>query len=97
MKDKRLRRIKKKELLELLLEQAKRIEELELELEKTKEELNSKRIIIEESGSLAEASLMLNKIFETAQQTADQYLFNVKEKCKIMENDTKNITKCDDE
>jgi len=89
MMDKRLRKIRKKELLEILLEQAKKIEELEKELERTQKKWNSKRIIIEEAGSLAEASLMLNNIFETAQQTADQYLFNVKEKCKRMELDTK--------
>lgn len=89
MNDKKLRKISKKELLEILLDQAKKIEELEKELEKTQKKLNSKRILVEESGTLAEASLKLNNIFEIAQQSADQYLFNVKEKCKKMENDTK--------
>lgn len=89
MNDKKIRRISKKELLEILLDQAKKIEKLEKELEKTQKKLNSKRILIEESGTLAEASLKLNNIFETAQQSADQYLFNIKEKCKKMENDTK--------
>lgn len=89
MNDKKLRKISKKELLEILLEQAKKIEELEKELEKTQKKLNSKRILVEEAGTLAEASLKLNNIFEIAQQSADQYLFNVKEKCKKIENDTK--------
>ena len=89
MNDKKLRKIGKKELLEILLSQAKKIEELEIELEKTQKKLESKKILIEESGSLAEASLKLNNIFEIAQQAADQYLLNVKEKCKKMENDTK--------
>lgn len=89
MNDKKLRKIGKKELLEILLSQAKRIEELELELEDTKKKLESKKILIEESGSLAEASLKLNNIFEVAQQAADQYLLNVKEKCKKIENDVR--------
>jgi len=89
MNDKKLRKIGKKELLEILLSQAKKIEELEIELEKTQKKLESKKILIEESGSLAEASLKLNNIFETAQQAADQYLLNVKEKCKKIENDTR--------
>ena len=41
-------------------------------------ELESKRIIIKESGSIAEASLKINKVFETAQLAADQYLENIK-------------------
>lgn len=89
MKDKKLRKISKKELLEILLEQTKKIEELEKELEKTQKKLNSKKILVEEAGNLAEASLKLNNIFEIAQQSADQYLFNIKEKCKKMENETK--------
>lgn len=89
MDDKKIRKINKKELLEILLSQAKRIEELEQQLEKTQKKLDSKKIIIENSGSLAEASLKLNGIFEMAQATAEQYLLNIKEKCKKIENDTK--------
>ena len=89
MDKKELRKFSKKELLEILLSQAKRIEELENELNKTKKKLDSKKIIIEDSGSLAEASLKLNHIFEVAEESANQYLFNVKEKCKKIEIDTK--------
>lgn len=89
MDDKKLRKINKKELLEILLSQAKRIEELEQQLETTQRKLDSKKITIENSGSLAEASLKLNGIFEMAQVTAEQYLFNVKEKCRKIENNMK--------
>lgn len=89
MDDKKIRKISKKELLEILLSQAKRIEELEKELNKTKLKLDSKKIAIAESGSIAEAALKLNSIFEVAQESADQYLTNVKDKCKKIENDTK--------
>jgi len=83
--DKRLKKISKKELLEILLAQAKKIEELETELKEVKEELNSRRIEIKKSGSIAEAALKLNGIFELAQKTADEYVENVKERCKQLE------------
>ena len=57
MDDKKIRKISKKELLEILLSQSKKIEELELELKETKKELESKKIAISSSGYLAEASL----------------------------------------
>lgn len=90
-----LRKLSRKDLLEILLEQTKRIEELELELDITKKELNSKRILIEESGSLAEATLKLNGIFELAQQTAEEYIENIKENCRILEEKTKK--ECEEE
>ena len=89
MDDIKIRKINKKKLLEILLSQAKRIEELEQQLESTQKKLDSKKITIENSGSLAEASLKLNGIFEMAQATAEQYLLNIKDKCKKIENDTK--------
>lgn len=39
--------------------------------------LKEREIMIEESGSIAEAVLGLNKIFEIAQETADQYVASV--------------------
>ena len=93
MDDKRLKKISKKELLEILLAQAKKIEELETELKEVKEELNSRRIEIKKSGSIAEAALKLNGIFELAQKTADEYVENVKERCKQLEESKKSPKK----
>ena len=92
MENKDLKKIKRRELLELMLEQAKRIEELELELKSVQEELDSKRIKIKESGSIAEASLKLNQVFESAQNAVDQYYENFKENCKKMEASLKRET-----
>ena len=89
MDNRELKKIGKKELLEILLSQAKRIEELENELNRTKKKLESKKILIDECGNIADATTKLSKIFETAQETAELYLFNVKEKCKKIENDMK--------
>lgn len=44
---------------------------------------SSKRIELEEAGSIAEAALRLNGIFEVAQQAADQYLYNIKLKSRV--------------
>lgn len=79
------KRMSKKELLELLVLQSQKIDELQEELNKTKEQLQDKQITISESGSIAEAALKLNKVFEVAQASADQYLKNIKEQ-KIIRN-----------
>lgn len=89
MENNELRRIKRKDLLELLLKQANRIKELEEENKKLTKELENKKIKIEESGSIAEATIKLHEIFENAQKCADEYLDNVKAKCKKMETDMK--------
>lgn len=51
-----------------------RIRELEKELRALR--LNRK-IQLEEAGSIAEAALKLNDVFEVAQKAADQYLYNL--------------------
>lgn len=78
IKEKKLKNMKRKDLLEILLLQNKKISNLEEELNKTKELLNERKIILSESGSIAEASLKLNKVFETAQKAADDYLKSIK-------------------
>lgn len=52
-----------------------RIHELRAQME---EWLHSRRIELEEAGSIAEAALQLNGIFEVAQQAAEQYLYNIR-------------------
>lgn len=87
------RHISKKDLLETLIKQQKRIEELETELEKANKKIQSRKILIEEAGSIAKAALELNNIFETAQKAADDYVDNVKNRCKKLETTTKNECK----
>lgn len=40
--------------------------------------LESRRIELSEAGSIAEAALKLNGVFEAAQRAADQYLYNIR-------------------
>ena len=80
MTDKALKKLNRKELIEMLLTLKKRNEELEKELEEAKEQLSDKEIKISRAGSIAEASLALTKVFEEAQKAAELYLENVKSK-----------------
>jgi transposase-like protein len=78
MTDKELRKLKKTELLEMLLNLRRENDSLRQELEEAKEKLEDRTILTEKAGSIAEAALQLNKVFEAAQMAADQYLMNVK-------------------
>lgn len=117
MADKELRRLKRRDLLQMLLAQCEETERLQkeldertieletlqegyerlknklnikderlnqkdariAELEASIEEIQASRVIeLEEAGSIAEAALRLNGIFEAAQRCAEQYLMNVK-------------------
>lgn len=79
MTDKELRKLSRAELLEMLLIQSKEVEKLHIELDEANQKLNDRKILLENSGSIAEAALKLNKVFEAAQIAADQYLENVKQ------------------
>ncbi len=78
MTDKELKKLTRAELLEMLLIQSREKQQLEKELEEAKKNLEAREILIAESGSIAEAALKLNGVFEAAQKAADQYLENVK-------------------
>ena len=79
MNERTLKQLKKIELYEILLAQSKEIDRLKQELIETQQKLENKQIIIQESGSLEDAALKLNKIFEEAQKSADIYLKNITE------------------
>ncbi|WP_426807356.1 DNA repair protein [Streptococcus anginosus] len=78
MEQKELRKLRRVDLLELLVTQAKENEQLRQQVQKLQAELDSRKILVEKAGSIADASIALNKLFETAQATADQYLENIK-------------------
>lgn len=77
MTDKELRHMSRKELLEMLIAQIEKNEKLHLENESIKMELQDKQIAIENAGSIADAALQLNGVFEAAQKAADQYIENL--------------------
>lgn len=77
MTDAELKKLKRSELLQMLLEQSKTVESLKAELEEKNRLLKERSIKIAESGSIAEAALKLNDVFKAAQKAADQYLHNI--------------------
>ena len=77
MTDKKLRKPRRGGVLEMLIQQSERNEELEAEVKKAKTELRNRAITIENAGSLAEAALQINGVFEAADRAAKQYLRNV--------------------
>ena len=77
MTDKELRRLSRGALLELLIEQIEENERLRSQLEVCQKQLSDKEILISESGSIAEAALKLNGVFQAAENAAKQYLENI--------------------
>lgn len=78
MKEKDLRRLSRADLLEMLIDQSEKMEALRQRLETAEAELKKREIIIGSAGSIAEASLRLNGVFEAAQAACEQYIENVR-------------------
>ncbi len=100
MTEKQLKSLRRADLLEMLLTLVKENDELREQLAVAKAELEDRAIKLEPVGSLAEAALTLNGVFESAQAACEQYLHNVlqrsqniEEICSRMERETQE--KCD--
>lgn len=78
MTEQELKKLNRRELLEMLITQGKKVERLQKKLNEAESKLRERQIAIEKSGSIAEAALVINNVFTDAQRAADQYLENVK-------------------
>lgn len=110
MMDKELRKLSRRELLQMLVVQVRETGDTKQELAETTEQLREleqnyerlrkrldqkdarihelvdtlqaertkREIELEKAGSIAEAALRLNGVFEMAQKAADQYLYNIR-------------------
>lgn len=85
VKEQDLKKMGRSELLEILLLQNRKLDELNQEnqqlrqeLDAAREQLRSRRIDLVDAGSIAEAALRLNGVFEAAQAACQQYVENVK-------------------
>ena len=72
-----LRKLKRVELLELLLEQRRRCDRLEWELAQARKEIRDQQIRLENAGSLAEASAMMTNVLSEVQKATDIYRENL--------------------
>lgn len=77
MADKKLKRLSRADLLEMLLVQTKEVERLREKLAEMEKQLQERQLRINNVGSLAEAVIEVNKVVEAAQAAADQYLENI--------------------
>lgn len=71
------RHLSRRELLELLIEESERTEELEKQLQEAKQKLSQREIKLYEAGSIAEAALELSGVFEAAQEACAMYIENI--------------------
>ena len=78
MTDKDLRHLSRAELLDILYEQQKRYEDSLVENQALRQQLEERTLRIAAAGSIAEAAVQVNGVFEAAQAAADQYLASVK-------------------
>lgn len=88
-----LSKLNRKELLELLVIQSEKIDELESTLKEKEKELKNRNIVYENSGSLADACIEINKLFETANKVKEQYEDSIKNKEKELDKNNKALLK----
>lgn len=100
MTDKQLKRLRRSDLLEILIDLSKENERLRKQLEQLQMQIEDREIRIRRSGSLADAALQLNGVFEAAEAACEQYTQNMQlrleqqeQLCRQMEQETK--AKCD--
>lgn len=77
MTDKELKHLNRGELIDIIYELQKRYADSKNEITQLQADLEKKELSIAESGSIAEAALKVNGVFEAAQAAADQYLLSI--------------------
>ena len=86
MTPKELKRLNRTDLLEMVLELTKENDQLYKDTELLRQQLGERILTIEKCGSLAEAALQLNGVFEAAQQACEQYTENIRYRSENLEN-----------
>lgn len=88
MTDKELKRLRRS-LLEILLATSRENDQLREELEQTRAQLQERNLAVSQSGTMAEAALLLNRVFDAADAACKQYEENVRIRCDEMEQQTR--------
>lgn len=78
MTEKELKRLSRADLLDLLIDQSKVLQKTKKRLHAAQTELENRQIAIQNAGSIAEASLKLNGVFDAAQASCVQYMENIR-------------------
>lgn len=77
MTDLELRKMGRRELQDALMEREEELEHLRSRLVTAEKKLAEREILIDRAGSIAEAALAVNGVFEDAEKAAKQYLENI--------------------
>lgn len=77
MISKELKRLSRRELVDIIYQLKKNEQELQEKIDALEEALQEKRIRISVAGSVAEAAIDITQILSTAQRTADLYLHEI--------------------
>ena len=74
---KELKKLRRRELIDIIYQMKKTEESLQEEIASLQEQLQDKRIRLSVAGSISEAAVSITNVFSTAQMTADLYLSEI--------------------
>ena len=74
MNSKELKRLNRRELVDIIYQLKKNEQEMQEVIEALEKEVQDKRIRISAAGSIADAAMSMTNVFSSAQKTADIYL-----------------------
>ena len=77
MADRELKKLSRAELIDIIYALKEREESLSNQVASLQEALSHREIQINQAGSIAEAALKINQVFEKAQKAADDYLLSL--------------------
>lgn len=78
MTDKELKHLSRAELIDIIYALQRQSEEKDARLQTMQAALDDRTLRIEKAGSLAEAAISINGVFEAVQATAEQYLDSIR-------------------
>ncbi len=78
MTDKELRHLSRADLIEIIYELQKQSAEKDAQMQKMQTALDERTLRLSKTGSIAEAAISVNGVFEAAQAAADQYLTSIR-------------------
>ena len=79
MTGKDLKKLGRSQLLERMVAQGRELEEVRERLAEAEARLEERKLVVNEAGSIAEAALALNGVFEAAEAASAQYMENIRE------------------
>ena len=98
MVNKELKKLSRRELVDIIYQMKKNEEQLLEEINALKIALEDRRIRLSEAGSIAEAAAAITNLFSTAQETADLYLQEIssmkadaEQECRTMIDEAKKM------